>query len=152
MWVSDESKSCFHHSIIISDRASGCFPSKNIATRQVNGTNKFSLGTSCITAYPAKVAKKSWKSKKVMRLMLYPSLLWSGCVYAEDCCRFSDSLNRATSEAQLSLQSRLQKKYIPSSQWRTSNKSSEKNVFLHWMHGSFIMAIPPSSFIEYWLV
>ena len=42
--------------------------------------------------------------------------LINGCDYAEDCRRFSDSLNRATSEAQLSLQYSLQKKYIPSSQ------------------------------------
>jgi len=42
--------------------------------------------------------------------------LGNRCVYAGDCCRFSDSLNRATSEAQLSLQYTLQKKYIPSSQ------------------------------------
>jgi hypothetical protein len=78
--------------------------------------------------------------------------LGNGCVYAEDCCRFSDSLNRETSEAQLSLQYPLQKKYIPSSQWRTSKKSLGENDFLHWMHGSFIMATPPSRFIEYWLV
>ena len=32
------------------------------------------------------------------------SFLGSGFVYTEDCYRFSDSLNRATSEAQLSLQ------------------------------------------------
>jgi hypothetical protein len=78
--------------------------------------------------------------------------LGNGCVYVKDCCRFSDSLNKATSEAQLSLQCPLQKKYIPSSQWRTSKKSLGENVFLHWMHGSFIMATPPSHFIEYWLV
>ena len=42
--------------------------------------------------------------------------LQGGYVYAEDCCKFSDSLNRAIAEAQLSLQYSLQRKYIPSSQ------------------------------------
>jgi hypothetical protein len=59
MRVIDESKSLSIRPIVISLRGCGCFPSKNIVIRQVKGTKRFSLGTLYITAYAAKIAKKS---------------------------------------------------------------------------------------------